>query len=343
MIQVRIGKLPNGKVPVAEVRDGTTRSVLMRMVENQVSTGERTKTLERAVVELQGRPAGSDPRGKDAEYWANKAKESEDQAKVYAHGANTSKDLAETAKDAAVAAKGGAESAKSGAESAKSGAEAAKSGAEAAKSGAEAAKSGAEAAKSGAEAARNEAQSYASNASSYKDLANVAKENAIYNAQQAYDARVRAEAAANFARWTPLTHNQAFANNTVESAAFLPMSLFVRDNKKTYDVEVRFVYWYRHDPKITSTVRHFLVGEYTIDETTGVPTEVKFVRSSIKPSASKPIVTGRVETLTLENVSPASYLAFINGSTKSITDASHQAAGQAYWDIYIYIKEHSAS
>ena len=308
MIQVRIGKLPNGKVPVAEVRDGTTRSVLMRMVENQVSTGERTKTLERAVVELQGRPAGSGPRGEDAEYWANKAKESEDQAKVYAHGANASKDLAETAKDAAVAAKAGAESAKSGAES-----------------------------------ARNEAQSYASNASSYKDLANVAKENAIYNAQQAHDARVRAEAAANFARWTPLAHNQAFANNTAESAAFLPMSLFVWDNEKTYDVEVRFVYWYRHDPKITSTVRHFLVGEYTINETTGVPTEVKFVRSSIKPSASEPIVTGRVETLTLENVSPASYLAFINGSTKSITDASHQAAGQAYWDIYIYIKEHSAS
>ena len=55
MIQVRIGKLPNGKVPVAEVRDGTTRSVLMRMVENQVSAGERTKTLERAVVEQIGR------------------------------------------------------------------------------------------------------------------------------------------------------------------------------------------------------------------------------------------------------------------------------------------------
>ena len=308
MIQVRIGKLPNGKVPVAEVRDGTTRSVLMRMVENQVSIGERTKTLERAVVELQGRPAGSGPRGEDAEYWANKAKESEDQAKAYAHGANASKDLAETAKDAAVAAKAGAESAKSGAES-----------------------------------ARNEAQSYASNASSYKDLANVAKENAIHNAQQANNARVRAEAAVAFARWTPLAHNRAFANDTATSAAFLPMSLFVWDNKKTYDVEVRFVYWYRHDPKITSTVRHFLVGEYTINETTGVPTEVKFVRSSIKPSASKPIVTGRVETLTLENVSPASYLAFINGSTKSITDASHQAAGQAYWDIYIYIKEHSAS
>ena len=315
MIQVRIGKLPNGKVPVAEVRDGTTRSVLMRMVENQVSTGERTKTLERAVVELQSRPAGSGLRSEDAEYWANKAKESEDQAKVYAHGANTSKDLAETAKDAAVAAKSGAESAKSGAE----------------------------AAKSGAEAARNEAQSYASNASSYKDLANVAKENAIYNAQQANNARVRAEAAAAFVHWAPLAHNQEFANNTAKNAAFLPMSLFVWDNKKTYDAEVRFVYWYRYNPKITSTVRHFLVGEYTIDETTGVPTEVKFVRSSIKPSASKPIVTGRVETLTLENVSPASYLAFINGSTKSITDASHQAAGQAYWDIYIYIKEHSAS
>ena len=69
MIQVRIGKLPNGKVPVAEVRDGTIRSVLMRMVENQVAAGERTKTLERAVAELQGRPAGSGPRGEDAEYW----------------------------------------------------------------------------------------------------------------------------------------------------------------------------------------------------------------------------------------------------------------------------------
>ena len=308
MIQVRIGKVPNGKVPVAEVRDGTTRSVLMRMVENQVAVGERTKTLERAVVELQGRPAGSGPRGEDAEYWANKAKESEDQAKVYAHGANTSKGLAETAKDAAVAAKGGAESAKSGAES-----------------------------------ARNEARSYASSASEYKDLAEVAKENAIYNAQQANNARVRAEAAAAFARWTPLAHNQAFANNTTTSAAFLPMSLFVWDNKKTYDVEVRFVYWYRHTPQITSTVRHFLVGEYSIDQASGVPTEVKFVRSSITPSASKPIVTGRVETLTLENVSPASHLAFINGSTTNITDASHQAAGDKYWDIYIYIKEHSAS
>lgn len=338
MIQVRIGKVPNGKVPVAEVRDGTTRSVLMRMVENQVAVGERTKTLERAVVELQGRPAGSGPRGEDAEYWANKAKESEDQAKVYAHGANTSKNLAETAKDAAVAAKGGAESAKADAETAKSGAESAKRGAETAKR-------GAESAKSGAESARNEAQSYASSASGYKDLAEVAKENATYNAQQAHDARVRAEAAAAaaFARWTPLAHNQAFANDTAASAAFLPMSLFAWDNKKTYDVEVRFVYWYRYKPKITSTVRHFLVGEYTINETTGVPTEVKFVRGSITPSKSAPIVTGRVETLTLENVSPASYLAFINGSTESITDASHQAEGQAYWDVYIYIKEHSAS
>ena len=329
MIQVRIGKLPNGKVPVAEVRDGTTRSVLMRMVENQVSIGERTKTLERAVVELQGRPAGSGPRGEDAEYWANKAKESEDQAKVYAHGANASKDLAETAKDAAVAAKDAAVAAKDGAESAKAEAETAKS--------------GAESAKGEAESARNKAQSYASNASSYKDLANVAKENAIHNAQQANNARVRAEAAAAFARWTPLAHNQAFANNTAESAAFLPMSLFVWDNKKTYDVEVRFVYWYRRKPKITSNVRHFLVGEYSIDQTSGVQTEVKFVRSSITPSASKPIVTGRIETLTLENVSPASYLAFINGSTTSITDKSHQAAGNEYWDVYIYIKEHSAS
>lgn len=329
MIQVRIGKLPNGKVPVAEVRDGTTRSVLMRMVENQVAAGERTKTLERAVAELQGRPAGSGPRGEDAEHWANKAKESEDQAKIYAQGANTSKNLADAAKDAAVAAKDAAVAAKGGAESAKADAESAKS--------------GAESAKGEAESARNEARNYASSASDYNDLANGAKENAIYNAQQAYNARVRAEAAAAFARWTPLAHNQEFANNTAASAAFLPMSLFVWDNEKTYDVEVRFVYWYRHEPKITSTVRHFLVGEYTINETTGVQTEVKFVRSSITPSASAPIVTGRIETLTLENVSPASYLAFINGSTRSITDASHHAAGQAYWDIYIYIKEHSAS
>ena len=146
-----------------------------------------------------------------------------------------------------------------------------------------------------------------------------------------------------FARWTPLAHNRVFANNTTSNAAFLPMSLFVWDNEKTYDVEVRFVYWYRYTPKITSTVRHFLVGEYSIDQTSGVQTEVKFVRSSITPSASEPIVTGRIETLTLENVSPASYLAFINGSTTSITDASHLAAGQAYWDVYIYIKEHSAS
>ena len=329
MIQVRIGKIPNGKVPVSEVRDGTIRSVLMRMVENQVAAGERTKTLERAVAELQGRPAGSGPRGEDAEYWANKAKESEDQAKIYAQGANTSKNLADAAKDAAVAAKGGAESAKADAE--------------AAKSGAEAAKSGAESARNEARSARNEARNYASSASTYKDLAKNAEENAIYNAQQAYDARVRAEAAANFARWTPLAHNQVFANNTAAGTAFLPMSLFVWDNEKTYDVEVRFVYWDRRTPKITSTVRHFLVGEYTINKTTGVQTEVKFVRSSITPSESAPIVTGHVETLTLENVSPASYLAFINGSTTSITDASHNAAGQRYWDVYIYIKDHSAS
>ena len=90
-------------------------------------------------------------------------------------------------------------------------------------------------------------------------------------------------------------------------------------------------------------MRHFLVGEYSIDQTSGVPTEVKFVRSSITPSESAPIVTGRVKKLTLKNVSPESYLAFINGSTKKITDASHLAAGQAYWDVYIYINEHSAS
>lgn len=335
MIQVRIGNLPNGKVPVSEVRDGTTRSVLMRMVENQVAAGERTKTLERAVAELQGRPAGGGG-GKEIEEQVRRAQAAAD-------AAETSSDQARFHKDGAQTAQGKAEEAKGSAEAAQEAAETAQGASETARDAAQSAKSSAESAKGEAETARDDARSYASSASNYMDLAKDAEENAFHNAQQAYNASVRAEAAAAFARWTPLAHNHAFANNTATSAAFIPMSLFVWDNEKTYDVEVRFVYWYRHTPKITSTVRHFLVGEYTIDQESGVHTEVKFVRSSITPSASAPIVTGRVETLTLENVSPASYLAFINGSTTSITDASHQAEGQAYWDVYIYIKEHSAS
>ena len=54
MTQVMIKSLPNGKIPVAEVRDSTVRNVLMRIVENQVQLGERMKTVERAIIELQG-------------------------------------------------------------------------------------------------------------------------------------------------------------------------------------------------------------------------------------------------------------------------------------------------
>lgn len=54
MTQVMVKSLPNGKIPVAEVRDSTVRSVLMRIVENQVQLGERIRTVERAVIELQG-------------------------------------------------------------------------------------------------------------------------------------------------------------------------------------------------------------------------------------------------------------------------------------------------
>ena len=54
MTQVMIKSLPNGKVPVAEVRDSTVRNVLMRIVENQVQLGERMRTVEKAVIELQG-------------------------------------------------------------------------------------------------------------------------------------------------------------------------------------------------------------------------------------------------------------------------------------------------
>ena len=54
MTQVMIKSLPNGKIPAAEVRDSTVRNVLMRIVENQVQLGERMRTVEKAVIELQG-------------------------------------------------------------------------------------------------------------------------------------------------------------------------------------------------------------------------------------------------------------------------------------------------
>ena len=54
MTQVMAKSLPNGKIPVSEVRDSTVRNILMRMVENQVQLGERMRTVERAVIELQG-------------------------------------------------------------------------------------------------------------------------------------------------------------------------------------------------------------------------------------------------------------------------------------------------
>ena len=54
MTQLMIKSLPNGNVPVAEVRDSTVRNILMRVVENQVQLGERMRTVEKAVIELQG-------------------------------------------------------------------------------------------------------------------------------------------------------------------------------------------------------------------------------------------------------------------------------------------------
>ena len=55
MTQVMVKSLLNGKIPVSEVRDSTVRNILMRVVENQVQLGERMRTVERAVVELQKR------------------------------------------------------------------------------------------------------------------------------------------------------------------------------------------------------------------------------------------------------------------------------------------------
>ena len=54
MTQVMVKSLLNGKIPVSEVRDSTVRNILMRVVENQVQLGERMRTVERAVIELQG-------------------------------------------------------------------------------------------------------------------------------------------------------------------------------------------------------------------------------------------------------------------------------------------------
>ena len=54
MTQVMVKSLLNGKIPVSEVRDSAVRNILMRIVENQVQLGERMRTVERAVIELQG-------------------------------------------------------------------------------------------------------------------------------------------------------------------------------------------------------------------------------------------------------------------------------------------------
>ena len=54
MTQVMVKSLPNGRIPVSEVRDSTVRNILMRVVENQVQLDERMKTVERAIIELQG-------------------------------------------------------------------------------------------------------------------------------------------------------------------------------------------------------------------------------------------------------------------------------------------------
>ena len=55
MTQVMVKSLLNGKIPVSEVRDSTVRNILMRVVENQVQLGDRMRTVERAVIELQRR------------------------------------------------------------------------------------------------------------------------------------------------------------------------------------------------------------------------------------------------------------------------------------------------
>ena len=54
MTQVMVKSLPNGKIPVSEVRDSAVRNILMRIVENQVQLGQRMRTVEKAVIELQG-------------------------------------------------------------------------------------------------------------------------------------------------------------------------------------------------------------------------------------------------------------------------------------------------
>lgn len=54
MTQVTVGKLKHGKVPVSQVRDATVRDALMKITENQVQLDTRLRTVEKAVVELQG-------------------------------------------------------------------------------------------------------------------------------------------------------------------------------------------------------------------------------------------------------------------------------------------------
>ena len=54
MTQVMVKSLPNGKIPVSGVRDSAVRNILMRIVENQVQLGQRMRTVEKAVIELQG-------------------------------------------------------------------------------------------------------------------------------------------------------------------------------------------------------------------------------------------------------------------------------------------------
>lgn len=328
MIKINIRPLPNARIPYDDAKDPALRKKVMLLNDNIVSLSTQLTEAQKAVIELQKRkvvPTGID----DLEKYVAQAKASAEAAAQALADCGIAKDAAEQAVADARTEKQGAIDAKDAAVSAKGGAEQAKTDAETARGEAVEAKNGAASERGTAVAA--------------KDLAVAAKDIAIAKAQEAGDAASRAERAVGLARWTPLAHNQAFANNTAATSSFIPMSLFVTDNSKTYDVEVRFVYWYRYTPKITSTVRHFLVGEYTINQTTGVQTEVKFARSSVTPSTAAPIVTGHVETLTLENVSPASCLAFINGSTTSITDASHAAAGVAQWDVYIYIKEHQAA
>lgn len=59
MTQVFIGKLPHGKISVQTVADQPTREMAMLVVENQVAHEKRTRTLERAMLEVQKKPSGT--------------------------------------------------------------------------------------------------------------------------------------------------------------------------------------------------------------------------------------------------------------------------------------------